>query len=329
MPSAPDNQLRVQRLGSPDTTAQVNPRKLTEALLARAKELAGTELRIGVVDGVELGDDDESGGGGHQRVTGVSVDGELVPADAVVVAMGPWSGRAGKWLGAALAVSGQKYHSALLRTDAEVQPALAGDRDVRVLACTAHCWFALARSAASPRALASPLQRELTRQAATRPESRSARASRMPRVQITAAALFTHVKETAASKAHEPEIYPRLHNEVYVCGEPGHDALPDDPREVRPECEKCDRVIQNCSVVSSGFAEAEVVARQACYLPLTQSGAPVIGEVPGVRGAIVATGHSCWGILNAPATGLAVSELLLDGEAKCVDLSPFALKRAL
>jgi hypothetical protein len=29
----------------------------------------------------------------------------------------------------------------------------------------------------------------------------------------------------------------------------------------------------------------------------------LIGKVPAVEGAYVATGHSVWGILNAPATG--------------------------
>ena len=45
--------------------------------------------------------------------------------------------------------------------------------------------------------------------------------------------------------------------------------------------------------------------------------------VPGVAGAYVATGHSVWGILNAPATGEAVADLILDGEAKSVDISLF------
>jgi glycine/D-amino acid oxidase-like deaminating enzyme len=38
----------------------------------------------------------------------------------------------------------------------------------------------------------------------------------------------------------------------------------------------------------------------------------------------VATGHSVWGMLNAPATGEAMSELILDGAARHVDLGPFA-----
>ena len=49
----------------------------------------------------------------------------------------------------------------------------------------------------------------------------------------------------------------------------------------------------------------------------------MIGAIPGARGAYVATGHSVWGILNAPATGEAVAELILDGAARAVDLSSF------
>jgi len=46
--------------------------------------------------------------------------------------------------------------------------------------------------------------------------------------------------------------------------------------------------------------------------------------VPGIDRAYVATGHSVWGILNAPATGEAMSELIMDGAARHVDLAPFA-----
>ena len=53
----------------------------------------------------------------------------------------------------------------------------------------------------------------------------------------------------------------------------------------------------------------------------------MLGAVPGAPGAFVATGHSCWGILNAPASGLAMAELIADGEARCVDLKPFSPAR--
>jgi hypothetical protein len=38
----------------------------------------------------------------------------------------------------------------------------------------------------------------------------------------------------------------------------------------------------------------------------------------------MSAGHNCWGILWAPVSGLAMSELIMEGQAKCVDLSAFA-----
>src|SRR6202047_1173843 len=64
-------------------------------------------------------------------------------------------------------------------------------------------------------------------------------------------------------------------------------------------------------------------ARQPCHRPITRDGLPFIGRVPGVEGAYIATGHSVWGILNAPATGEAMAELISDGAAHTIDLSPF------
>ncbi len=71
------------------------------------------------------------------------------------------------------------------------------------------------------------------------------------------------------------------------------------------------------------LAAAKVLREQACYLPCTNDGLPLIGRMPGLSNAYVATAHSCWGILNSPATGLALSELIVDGEARSVDLQPF------
>ncbi len=61
---------------------------------------------------------------------------------------------------------------------------------------------------------------------------------------------------------------------------------------------------------------------QACYRPVTPDGLPLMGAVPGIQGAYVATGHSVWGMLNGPASGEAMAELILDGRAN-IDLSPF------
>jgi glycine/D-amino acid oxidase-like deaminating enzyme len=78
-----------------------------------------------------------------------------------------------------------------------------------------------------------------------------------------------------------------------------------------------------CHELTPALASAKVLARQACYRPITRDGLPLIGRVPGVEGAYVATGHSVWGILNAPATGEAMAELIVDGVAHTLDLSPF------
>ena len=41
-----------------------------------------------------------------------------------------------------------------------------------------------------------------------------------------------------------------------------------------------------------------------------------------MENAYIATGHSVWGILNAPATGEAVADLIADGKSR-IDLAPF------
>jgi len=78
-----------------------------------------------------------------------------------------------------------------------------------------------------------------------------------------------------------------------------------------------------CDRISPVLAASRVLASGACYRPLTQDGLPLIGAVAGARGAYVATGHSVWGILNAPATAEAIAELILDGAARTIDISPF------
>jgi glycine/D-amino acid oxidase-like deaminating enzyme len=71
------------------------------------------------------------------------------------------------------------------------------------------------------------------------------------------------------------------------------------------------------------LAGARIVARQACYRPVTGDGLPVMGRVPGFEDAYVATGHSVWGMLNAPATGEAMAELIFEGGTRTVDISAF------
>jgi glycine/D-amino acid oxidase-like deaminating enzyme len=94
-------------------------------------------------------------------------------------------------------------------------------------------------------------------------------------------------------------------------------------RRVVPDRGAIERLGALCCTMSPVLASAKILARQACYRPVTRDGLPLIGPVPGVAGAYVATGHSVWGILNASATGEAMAELIVDGAAHTIDLVPF------
>lgn len=128
---------------------------------------------------------------------------------------------------------------------------------------------------------------------------------------------------TAQGTSMDPEVYPRPTGEVYVCGMSEEVEVPDDPQQVLPRKESITMLQRVAQAVSSQLANAELQAEQACFLPCSDDGRPVIGKIPDINGAYVATGHSCWGILNAPATGASLAELIIDGHSKIVDLKPF------
>jgi glycine/D-amino acid oxidase-like deaminating enzyme len=139
--------------------------------------------------------------------------------------------------------------------------------------------------------------------------------------QLSADALFLEYRE-ATGAVQSPELFPRTDGTTYVCAISSESPLPIDPAEVTPDPGAIARLQTMCGEFSPVLASAKVLARQACYRPIARDGLPLIGRVPGVAGAFVATGHSVWGILNAPATGEAMAELITEGAAHTVDLVP-------
>src|SRR5262249_24076744 len=99
--------------------------------------------------------------------------------------------------------------------------------------------------------------------------------------------------------------------------------LPLDPADVRPEDEAIGRLETMCERLSPLLTREKIIARQACFRPVTEDGLPLIGRVPRSEGLFVATGHNVWGILNSPATGEALAELIADAASSHVDLAPF------
>jgi glycine/D-amino acid oxidase-like deaminating enzyme len=237
--------LLQQQLGTTRTTAQIHPEKFTRGMIDAAIA-QGARLQIGeVTDLVRSG----------ERVAGVLVDGAPLEADAVVIAMGPWSLLACGWLPLPM-VYGLKGHSVVLCTSGTVSP---------------HALF---------------------------------------------------VEYEGEDGLHAPEVFPRPDGTTYICGLSSEAPLPLDPADVATDAEaqaKLKAMIRN---FAPALADAEVVAAQACYRPVTRDGLPLMGRVPGAAGAYVATGHSVWGMLNGPATGEAMAELIA-GDRTTVDLAAF------
>ena len=237
------------QLGTTETTAQVDPAAFTKGMM-RAAVARGAQVLMGCVTGLALGGD-------GSVVRGAIVDGNEVAGDAVVIAMGPWSVLASRWIPLP-AVYGLKGHSLVFQYEPPVTP---------------H-------------------------------------------------ALFVEL-ETEAGTMATPEVIPRPDGTTYVCGLSSEAPLPDDPAQVVPDDGGCEKLRAMTAQFAPALGDAEILAAQSCYRPIVEDGVPIIGQVPGVRGAYVATGHSVWGMLNAPATGEAMAELVADGASKTLDISPF------
>lgn len=136
----------------------------------------------------------------------------------------------------------------------------------------------------------------------------------------------SHMTPDALFLSHgskEPEVYPRPDKTVYICGVQSDEPLPTLASMVEPEGEAIEYLQGVACSISDGMPGA-ILQEQACYLPCSSTNKPVIGELPDISGAFVAAGHSCWGILMGPATGLGLAERILTCENSfSVNLDPF------
>jgi len=243
----------ADRLGTPETTAIIHPRKFTSAIMSAAQRHSA-ELRRAQVTGLVRSAD-------GSMVRGAEVDGALVEADAVVIAMGPWSLMAAAWV-----------HL----------PAVFGQRSPSLVYDTGR--------------------------------------------DVPADALFLEYHEESGAVL-TVEVFPRADGSTHITALSDQAPLPIDPAAVMPDPGEIDRLQIICERLSPVFRSERIIARQACFRPVTQDGLPLIGAVPQSEGVYVATGHSVWGILNAPATGEALAELIAEGVSSITDLTPFDLAR--
>ena len=126
----------------------------------------------------------------------------------------------------------------------------------------------------------------------------------------------------------DPEFYPRPDGDVYVCAYPDPaEVMTEEPGHVEVRPDAVDRLINVSRKLSSEMSDslsapikknADGSVGQSCHLPITDNGVPVMGPVRGISNLHVATGHGCWGILNSPASGAAMAELVANGEVTLI-----------
>lgn len=78
------------------------------------------------------------------------------------------------------------------------------------------------------------------------------------------------------------------------------------------------------------FLETAGLDRRACWAGLyeiTPDHLPILGRMPGVEGFYNACGFSGHGVQHAPATGLILSEEVIDGQCHSFDISDFRFER--
>jgi len=237
------------QIGSTSTTAQVEPKTFTQALMDGALSM-GARLKIGTLNRPTTTVDGQ--------VNGIELDGFMLEADAVILALGPWVEHLRTWTHLPR-ISASKGHSIVLR----------------------------------------------------------------PKTPLSAHALFVEYP-VDGDHTLSPEIVPRPSGDVYVCGLPDPADLPEAPDAVNSH-EEAGRILHAiCGDLSVALRDAELVKYQACYRPIAADALPVMGAIEGLPGAFVATGHNCWGMLNAPGSGLAMAELVTGKAATSIDLAPFS-----
>jgi glycine/D-amino acid oxidase-like deaminating enzyme len=244
-----DGIVIASRLGTPQTTAIVPPRTFTAAMMKSAQAL-GAKLKLGRAAGLVHG-------ARASDIVGLKVDDHTIEADAVVIAMGPWSVLAAQWM---------------------QLPAVFGLQSPSLVYDTA--------------------------------------------TDVPADALFLEYHDEDG-EAVSVELFPRGDGTTHITAFSDQSPLPIDPAVVTPNPRAIDRLQAIAERLSPAFRPERIIARQSCYRPVTEDGLPLVGKVPGAPNAYIATGHSVWGILNAPATGEALAELIADGVARSTDLSPF------
>ncbi len=103
---------------------------------------------------------------------------------------------------------------------------------------------------------------------------------------------------------------------------------PDEPSSFNLNVDRdfLEKVIEAAVRRAPVLEKAEILRGWGGLYTITPDDNPIIGEVPGVEGLFSAIGFSGHGFQQAPAVGLILSQLILDGRTN-FDLKPFSYDR--
>ena len=88
-----------------------------------------------------------------------------------------------------------------------------------------------------------------------------------------------------------------------------------------------EEIIERASRRIPKLENAEVMRGVTGVYDMTPDSRPLLGEIPGISELYVCAGFSGMGFKISPAIGMVMSELLLDGDGKSVDISSFRPSR--
>lgn len=104
---------------------------------------------------------------------------------------------------------------------------------------------------------------------------------------------------------------------------------PDEPPgfSQTPDLAYLGQVFADAAARLPALADAELRTTAAGLYEVSPDHNAILGEVPGVPGFLVAGGFSGHGMQHAPAVGRAISEVILDGQSRTLDIEPFSITR--
>jgi sarcosine oxidase, subunit beta len=91
----------------------------------------------------------------------------------------------------------------------------------------------------------------------------------------------------------------------------------------RTSDESLETLIERACRRVPALANAEVLRGVTGVYDMTPDSRPMLGEVPGIQGLHLCVGFSGMGFKISPAIGVVMSELLVDGKARSVDINSF------